>query len=146
MDGITDPTKPYFNKGKWTWDGSEWRRQPLLFGFSEVAGESLSDTNIGAGTNNLDGAAVAAGEVMVVQQVSCRYDGTVPSSMLVIPSGTPSAVVVLFETTIVSASWYLASCFLVLEAGDFMRVTVHGATAGDDLYFRYAGFKMSIVE
>lgn len=146
MDGITDPTKPYFNKGKWTWDGSEWRRQPFVFGFSGPAGESVQDTNLGAGNSLLHTTAVSAGEVHVVRQVAFKYIGTAPTSLVAYPTNAPATTVVLTEYTVVSDVWYYAQCWLLLEEGDKMTCSVVGATAGDDLYFRYSGYKMSIVE
>lgn len=146
MTGITDPSEAYFKDGLWAWDGTRWRKQPLQFGFSELAGENLSNTNLAAGLNNLNGAAVAAGELLIVRQVALMYVGTPPTLAGVYVAGAPGTPYVAIKYNITSARWYVASCFLVLEAGDFVTCLVDGATATDDLYFRYSGYKMSIVE
>jgi len=146
MTGITNPAEAFFKDGQWTWDGSVWRKQPLLFGFSELAGEILAAGSLAAGTNVLAGAAGAAGEIAIVRQVAVRYVGTPPTSLQVLSVGTPGTPPVLAEYSVVSNTWYCARCFLVLEEGDYLTAVTAGATAGDALYFRYSGYKMSIVE
>lgn len=146
MPGITDPTEAYFKDGTWGWDGSLWRKLPLVWGYSALAGEALSNTNLGAGTNYLNGTAVSAGEVLVVRQVSLRYIGTVPTLIECQSFGTLGYPVLLHQPSPVSTQWYYEPCFEILVAGDYMRAYVAGATAGNNFYFRYSGYKMKIAE
>jgi hypothetical protein len=143
---ITDPAQPFFKDGQWAWDGSQWRRQPLMFGFSGVAGESLSNTNLSAGVNNLDSTPVVAGEIVVVRQVSFAYIGTVPLYIVLYAVSVALGPFLLTEYTPVSAQECRAQCFQILEEGHYLRCHVPNATAGDDLYFKYSGYKMSIAE
>jgi hypothetical protein len=143
---ITDPTEPFFKDGHWTWDGTRWRKQPLMFGFSELAGENLENTSLAAGANNLNGAAVGAGELLIVRHLALMYSGTPPTYMGVYPVGSPGTPYILFEHTVVSTRWYIEPVFAVLEEGDYLTAFVGGATLNDNLYFRYLGYKTTIAE
>lgn len=146
MTGITNPGEPYFKDGQWTWDGSVWRKQPLLFGFSELAGEDLSDTDLPAGDSYLQSTVVPAGELLIVRQLAARYDGTSPNRIFVTPYLTPGTPILLIQHSPTSGVWYIERCFVVLEGNDSLRCFVDDATAGDTLFFRYSGYTMSIVE
>lgn len=114
-------------------------------GFS-YKGELLKrhvETNADAGTNYLDGTAVPAGEVWVIcwimaynndrasSTVTLRfYDG---SSDYWAKGGVPAA-------QYVGVSWAGEQ---VLEEGHSVQATLRGATAGDDLYLFYGGYKMT---
>lgn len=146
MPGITDPAEEYFKDGLWGWDGSAWRKLPLLWGFGGVVEEKVQDTGLDAGDNNLGGAAVPAGEIWVVTSASCLYVGTAPDKMRIYAVGLASALPLLEETSVVSDVFCSWSGTAVLQEDDYVRLWVKGATAGDDAYLYYAGYKMKIAE
>lgn len=114
-----------------------------LIGYGGLIGENLSDTSLDAGTNSLIGTAVPAGEVHVVTQVAVLYTGTVPTKVLIAPVGTPGTPVYLEQWSPASGQWYYSSINVLLQEGDYIGCTVTGATAGDDLFFRYSGYKFA---
>jgi hypothetical protein len=113
-----------------------------FFGFHAILEEALSNTALAAGTNYLDGAAVPAGEIWWIGRAAIVYSGTVPTRMLLYPSGLATYLPVLQQLAPVSGQWYLGEVGIYIQVGDFMRLEVTGATLNDDMYLRYAGLKM----
>jgi len=144
MVGPTNPSEEHFHRGLWGFDGNVWRKLQLLFGFGGIVEEALADTNLDAGTNYLNGAAVPAGEIWVVQNITVRYLGTAPSQMLVIVNGLASGLSLLNVANPSQDFWYTWQGSCILQEGDYVRLIVYGATAGDEVYFRYAGYRMEI--
>lgn len=144
MSGVTDPSEEYFKDGLWGWDGSQWRKLGLLWGFGGVVEEALSNTDLASGVNYLNGTPVPAGEVWVVQNVSMEYDGTAPTRVGITVVGLADHLTVLDVSDPAAYRWHPWNGVVVLQEGDYMQGFVSGATAGDDLYFRYAGYKMRL--
>ena len=141
---ITNPAEEYFGQGKWGWDGSVWRKLPLLWGYSGLIGEDLSETNLDAGVNVLNGTAVPAGEIWVVTAVSMKYIGAGGTDMHAYTIGTPGTAFLQSIYTIVSDQWYNARVHVILAQGDYIRGTIGGAILGDDFHVWYSGYKMNI--
>jgi hypothetical protein len=118
------------------------RRNPFIFGFSDDAGESITDTNLSGGTNTLDGGTVPAGELWVVRQWQARYVGTPPTLMALQANGTLANIAIAMLYAPTASKWFLGDAFLVLKPGDNMRVIIYGATAGDDAYAKWSGYVM----
>lgn len=114
-----------------------------LFGFSGIVEEDLYTLNLAAGVNTLSGTSVPSGEIWVVTQVSLLYVGTPPTKMESSALGLAGGLCVLCVTSIEGNRWYTDTVHVILQAGDYMGARVEGATAGDDFYFRYAGYKLA---
>lgn len=54
------------NKG---YIGSAWQNDPIRYGYSAVESEIVTDTNAGAGFQNLTGTTVPAGEIWVIENM-----------------------------------------------------------------------------
>lgn len=114
-----------------------------LVGFESVVEEGLSDTNLATGTNTLDGTAVPTGKVWKITQAMVIYIGTAPSALQIRVPGLGGTIYLLDQRTITSGVAYMWSGEIYLQVGDYMQARVTGATAGDDLYLRYAGLQMN---
>jgi len=114
-----------------------------LEGFSGIVEEGLSNLNLAAGTNSLDGTPVPAGEIWKILNAAVIYYGTAPSALLILAEGLALGLPLLHEVGPSASLWYIWSGEVYLQEGDYMRAFVFGATAGDDLHFRYAGIKMA---
>jgi len=131
-------------RGLWGFDGFVWRKLQLLFGFGGVVEEGLLDDNLDSGTNYLAGSVVPAGEIWIVQNASIQYVGTAPDELHIRVAGLADLIRLFYEGSPASGAWYCWGGTCIIQEGDWLVAQVVGATAGDTLYFRYAGYKMEI--
>jgi len=126
------------------WDGSQWRKLTLLFGYTGIYVSSVTNTNLAAGTNTLSDTAVPAGEIHVITNILIRYVGTAPTqiSARITSGGTTVDLYVLRPP--VTAISYDRQGWWVLGPDDVLKLVVLGATAGDDATIDIAGFRMKI--
>ena len=146
MPGITNPAEAYFKDGGWSWDGTVWRKQPMMFGYSDRYSEVESSVNVAAGSHNLDFTVVPAGEIWVVNAISARCSTANPSSISVLLNLGGNTHYLLVQTTVVAWIPEIALGAFVLKEGDFVRATFAGCSLNDDIYAQASGYKMSIVE
>jgi len=127
-------------------DGNVWRKLPIVWGYSDVYQEFITDTNLGGGNEYVNGAVVLPGFVHVVTGILYRYDGTVPDRIEFAPyvDGNATTIGVLY--TIVSGVYYPWDGTLFLKEGDKLAWYLVGSTALDDFYGRAVGYKMKIAE
>ena len=144
MTGITNPTEEYFKDGLWGWDGTQWRKLSLLFGYSGPYSESPSNTNLPAGDSNLAGSTVPAGEVWVVQGMM----GEVISSTcteLRFGFWNGAAIIICKQVLApVSGQLYDYQGMLILAAGYYPLILLYDMTAGDYAYLNIWGYKMKV--
>ncbi len=126
------------------WISGAWQKQPMVMGFSDTKAESISDTNLDAGVNYLDGAQVPAGEVWVVKYAGVYYVGTAPSKLRIAPNIDAVSFDVLTVTSPSANIWYTVTLGVVMGQGDYMRAIIEGATAGDTALLRWYGVKIDI--
>jgi len=113
-----------------------------IFSFESIVEQALQNLDLAAGTNALTGTAVPAGKVWMITHAAADYVGTAPTDLRIVVTGLATSLYLKFEVDPVPGRWYMWSGNVYLQAGDAMSCTVTGATAGDDLYFRYAGVQM----
>lgn len=144
VQGPTQPTEEYFNRGLWGYDKTRWRKLALVWGFSDTYGEKIQNTNLSVGSNSVSGSVVPAGEVWVVSHVLIIYTGTSPT--FIRGQALLGAVYVdLFrQPSPVSGQSYSRQLSISMKAGDKVLATVSGATAGDALEAWFAGYKMAV--
>lgn len=127
------------------WVSSAWQKDPLRLGYSGTVSETLSDTALSSGSNNINGTAVPAGEIHVITNVSCAYLGTVSGVRLLPAVYVNSEVVYIDEhNSITSGQNYQTQGYFVLAPGDYIRLQIEGATATDDGYLKFSGFRVDI--
>lgn len=127
------------------WVGAAWQKDPIRFGYSELITEGVDNTSLAAGSNNLDTGTVPAGEIWVITNIAIRYDGTVSSVSLTVALIIDTVLMGIFgQKPPVSTVWYDRQGWWVLDAGDYIRLEVGGATMNDDAYLRVVGFRVDI--
>jgi hypothetical protein len=146
MSGITDPAEGYFKDGLWGWDLTQWRKLPLLFGYSDAWADSTVNNDLDAGANNVDLTAVASGYVVVLTSLSFVYVGTPPTYVTVQLSLGGSVYQLYRQLAPASNQLYDRQGWWILEAEDFVRCSVVGATLHDDLRVTGTGYAMAIAE
>jgi len=144
MSGITNPAEEYFKDGLWGWDGSTWRKLPMLWGYSDRYAESQARSDAASGWNGLTFSTVPAGEVWRVTSVV--WINSVSSCSTIIGYLYTETNVLPFATeeTPVANEHYVCPCNLTLKAGDKLGISFLGCTLHDNLFAWALGYKMTV--
>jgi len=146
MSGPTDPTEAHFDKGLWGFDGTVWRKLPLLFGYSDTVCERVIEAGVDAGDEAVTLTPVPAGMIYVIGSIGVRNSISATPSVS-IQGYKQSVIFTLVEIYPLDAGragvW---TGSLVLKEGDYVYAYFVGCTAGDDLYLGYEGYSMAIAE
>lgn len=121
-----------------------FQKDPIRFGYSGVVARFWSNTNLAAGTNDVDDSAVPAGEIWIITSFAFNYIGTSPAQCrrTLVIGGTVYRIDTVQTPT--SNVIYGLQSWWVLEPGNYLRVSTTGATATDDLYCYATGFQVDI--
>lgn len=126
------------------YDGATWRKNALLWGYSDRYAERVSNLNADAGGNILASTVVPAGEVWVIEVISAQDATNNPTSVILqVTDGSayPEMARNNSPTSGNNTNWYGR---VTLKESDKVSVTINGCTAGDDLYMEVWGFKMKV--
>lgn len=146
MGGITNPTEGFFKDGGWGWDGTQWRKLPMMFGYSAAWIERESTLTAAAGLNELVFTTVPAGEVWVLTAI-CMVDLQTDPSVVAFFIRNDGPDVNLFVVNSPGAGeWTYLTGWWVIPAGSTLIAYYNGCTLNDDLYADACGFKMKIAE
>jgi len=146
MSGITDPQEEYFKDGIWGWDGSVWRKLPLVWGYSGHYCENVNGVASGAGDAVVDGSTVPAGEVWIIEHVMANHNaGTAKRLNVVAWSG--SCYTPLFDESVETApAQRMWDGRITLPTGGKLRATVVAPGDGKKVYLHAWGYKMKVAE
>lgn len=125
-------------------DGTNWQKLGLVWAYNDVVSEIVTDNDLAAGTNHLDGTTVPAGEVWVITAICGYYKGSSATGLLLKATAGGEALNLRTEYPPTTQQWYVITGNFVLKEDDFVRVTIEGATSGDDGQLRYGGYKMKL--
>lgn len=122
------------------WYNSAWRKSPPAFGPSNYLLHFVDNTNLAAGTNNLDFATVPANQVWVYTNIYMQYNGTPPTNI----SAQIATWLLYRQNAPATTVGYDRQGYWPVFPGYWLRMVVAGATAGDDAFFRGTGFIMDL--
>ena len=126
------------------WDGSDWKKLPMVWGYSDRYHEQVSELNAVV-NDTLDTTPVPAGYIHVVTSLSAFNATNAFSRLQVITlTGTSTGPHSIDQTNPTAGTAYNWSGSLVLKEDDYIRAHFDGNTANDDLYLRVWGYKMKI--
>jgi len=144
MTGITNPTEEYFKDGLWGWDGTRWRKAGIPLWYNAPVGESLSNLNAQSGVNSLTGSTVPAGELWIIESASA-IDNTSALDYVAIRVSTGTFwTSIIRKQSVAIAEEVIVNAEVVLSPGYYLYAVFSNCAAGDDIYFRYIGYKVKI--
>lgn len=115
-----------------------------LFGYHDRYAERVSDLNAAAGTNILQGTAVPAGEVWVIQSIRGVNVNSIPTLVeLRVQSATIMAVLEIATPAAANESVLWSGAIFIKEA-DRTSARFEGCVLNDDLYLDIWGYKMKV--
>ena len=142
--GITNPAEQHFERGQWGFDGTLWRKLPMVWGFTDGWVGQAANENADAGVNYLELAAIPTGEVWTAYVVSAIDVNTNPAAIsfgIYITGGRKYFWIVPSPGANTFASWASPQIF---TAGDIPSVAFEGCAANDYIVARWWGYKMAV--
>ncbi len=126
------------------YDGSAWRKLPLILGRSALWDENLGGT--ATGTNYIVGSTtVPAGWLFVLSSASIRNNTrNVTSCAFTVKRASGAAVFLAFAATLAQYVPMVVTGQFVLEAGDYLEVSIFSTVTGDAVESGITGYKMQI--
>jgi len=144
MTGITNPTEEYFKDGLWGWDGTQWRKQGLLFGYRSPLSQSISFNVTVAGTNSMSSDTVEENYCWIVQLVNVIDAATIPTRVTIKVIRSGNEYIIVDYQPAGSGLWWSTTLELLLVAGDRIDAVFFGCNVGDTLYLKILGYKVSL--
>lgn len=144
MSGPTDPSEAHFDKGTWGFDGTQWRKLDMLWGYTDrYAVQQNDESNVDDWyTVNLPGP--ASGEIWTLYGVAV-YRSTNAEHYARVCLATAATYYSLGDVEIpLVGKFYPFPAEIVLKYGDNIRVYYEGATDGEALITVSWGYKMSV--
>jgi len=125
--------------------GGAWQKNPLMFGYSDSILGSTGSTNLSAGTNIFYSGSVPAGEIWVITNLAMYYGGTVTNVVISLLLNRSSTGYTLWQQrSITSNQNYDRQGYWIMKQADRIQFQIANATAGDDAFMYWAGFRMDI--
>ena len=112
-------------------------------GFKAIVEEMYSNTNLGAGTQTVNGTAVPSGEIWKITRFAYYVNSGSINKVQIYVSGLATAMILLTDNAPTMNDWVPDQSEIYMQEDDYMVIKVWGATAGDDAYLEYAGHSFS---
>lgn len=146
MLGITNPAEKYFKDGTWGWDGSVWRKLPMVWGYSAHYCEALSGVATGGGNADVVLATVDPGEVWVIESVTMDHDAGAAKHISVHAYNNGCRQVIFDAIAADSGIYYIWNGRVTLPSGGNMFARAYAPGDGKKLNVNVWGYKMKIAE
>jgi len=168
MTGITDPSEEYFKDGLWGWaattweklvssggrlfaalhgwDGSAWRKLPMLFGYSDRWVQYVIGNAAGAGDATATTAAVGDGYVYVLQGFAFMHAAVAAKATSVNLVTTGDDFRLYHSLTLAPTAYVTKFCEMVMKKDDYVQLVVTAPGAGIAARLRVWGYKMKVAE
>lgn len=144
MPWPTNPAEQYYGRGGWGWDGTQWRKLALTWGYTARWAEDLSETKSGAGNYVAGTVAVPAGYVYVAQFMYIRNVSGSRGNVSMRFVGDAVNYYAVFDTGPVQYIPIVWSGNVPLEAGDSILITMNTCLDGDVVQAGVWGYKMAV--
>lgn len=141
---VTQLTSGELLTGIHGWDGANWRKLPLVWGFSSQYREAVDKTDASADSDGLTTTPVAAGEVWVITNIACYDLNTALTKIEVDIYDGVTRTRLGSKVTVPASEVYAISGLYPLIQDDYVQVTFTGTVLNDDISVHIVGYKMKI--
>ena len=115
-----------------------------IFSFKGILEEEDINFSATAGSNFIHMSICPAGELWIVNTAVALNNTNTLTRVLIIASGVAGSLAIAQAFAVTATHNTMWSGQVILQEGDHMVYTYDGCTLNDDLYSRYAGYKMNI--
>uniref|UniRef100_A0A6H1ZVS3 Uncharacterized protein n=1 Tax=viral metagenome TaxID=1070528 RepID=A0A6H1ZVS3_9ZZZZ len=141
---VTQTTPADLTPGIQGWDGAQWRKLALLWGYTDRLADQQSVADATAGTNLLVHTTVPSGQVWVITGGSVIDAQTAATCSFLAVVGGAGFFIYSYGTLTPWKYSVMPACYFVLKAGDYVQSQFEGCVVGDDLVSNIWGFKMAV--
>lgn len=128
------------------WDGSNWRKNPMIWGYSDTISQYGEGTAAAAAIIRAFCATPPAGQVYVYQGYNAMHnDGVNRSIFIGVYNGVSYYGVKVYQTA-VSGSWYGDPLEIVVKNGEQLYAQAYLGTIGSKVFFYSRGYLMKVSE
>ena len=142
--GPTNPAEQHFNKGGWGWDGTQWRKLPMLWGYTDTTGEKISQASDVAATFWIQTADPDPGKIWRIQGLSLYRSVNVPTFVRVQVYRNAALDNINDLSVPVVTRYYSFPFDIVLKEGQYLKLGFAGATVGELCEVTYWGYEMAV--
>lgn len=143
--GVTESSPLTAIQGQaYGWDGSQWRKSGLLWGYNDRYAEDLGGTKSGAGQYSANSTAVPAGEIWVVNFVTLRNHTAARGAALLMVYDGSAYYRFVYDATPAQSVPLTYTGNLALKEGDFINVRMDTCQDGDTIHAGVWGYKMKV--
>lgn len=146
MSGITNPAEEYFKDGIWGWDGTVWRKLPLVWGYSAQYAEYEYTRGVAAGHRFLTFSTVPAGQIWIITNFSARCSTANPSLIALTANLGGVELDLHAEPYATALATVDVQCYIIMAEDDFLKAYFDDCALNDDIYAYAAGYKMKVAE
>lgn len=144
MPGAVNPASEFFKDGLWGWDGTVWRKLPLLFGYTDRWMEDCSEAGVAGGNWGSPCTAVGPGYIYVLQCASVRNTTGQRGDTHIQLCNAGGAWSISVDASPEKNIPVLFDGAVVLKEGDYINFFQRDTVAGDNLYAFVWGYKMEV--
>lgn len=146
MSGPTDPTEPHFDKGLWGYDGTQWRRLGVVWGYADRLKLDLSETSTGGGSTTVTSTAVPAGYVYNVQTLFVWHDDPVARYTVFYFKVGAALTRIAFHAALPQYQFLEPLGGLIMKEGDQLQAICVSLANTERVYLTAFGYKMAVAE
>jgi hypothetical protein len=128
------------------WDLSNWRKLPMLWGYSSVVLQSVSAVATGAGTFVANAPVAAAGYVNVYTGYGIAHNTGVNRDMFVRVTSGASNYIAEVQASVASGRWVGKQVHIIVQPGDNLSLATTAVAPGDTIWLQAVGYRMKIDE
>jgi hypothetical protein len=126
------------------WVSAAWQKNPLLIGYSGTGSEEVKNLSAAAGTNQLNGTAVPAGEIWNVYAAHLLDIDSATTFPRIGVTVSGIDVYMISAATLAAGVYFTWNGSVILSPGDKVFGVLNNCTLNDDLYLRYAYVRIDI--
>jgi len=144
--GHTDPALPTFKGGTHGWDGTQWRKLPLVWGYTDRLAKLITHRMIEDATYWMEVYKCPAATVAVINITASVNASSTTTQQHWLYNGVDSLMIKVFSSP-GAGTWCLNDNInYVLKTGDKLLIQFLAAAQDDDLWGEIWGYEMAIAE
>jgi len=143
---VTQTAAADLTPGVCGWDGSAWRKLPLVWGYSGHYCQNIQVAASGAGDAIATGTTVPDDEVWVIERIVIRHDAGHNKELAAYAFDNGCAHLIIEELAATTLVWYHWTGRLTLPPGGNMYAHVIAPGNGKLIVASFWGYKMLIAE